>query len=159
MALVVAVQNKYVGKEIEVSLLDVDPAKASFTASINNAGSDKILRQLAIGSLVWGRVRKMTSYGVFVAIDGTYESALLHIGNISWHRVEQCEDVFQEDERIRAVIIGMDEGFTRLSISTRDLESNEGDMLVSKEGVYRDADENVLRFLSLIHISEPTRPY
>jgi ribosomal protein S1 len=148
----IVVQAQYVGKDVEVAIMSVDEDKRSFLCSINNAISDKILRQLSIGSLVWGTVRKIENYGVFVAIDDTYESALLHIGNISWERVRACEDVFKTGDRVRAVVTGMDEGFTRLSVSTRDLEGNEGDMMRSKESVYRDAEQNVKRFLE--HVAE-----
>lgn len=99
------------------------------------------------GSLVWGTVRRMTDYGVFLSIEGTFESALLHITNISWHRVPTIDTVFSEGDRVRAVVIGMDEGFSRLSVSTRDLEEQEGDMLSEPQRVYDNAERGVQRFL------------
>lgn len=142
----------FIGKEIEVSLMVVDREKYSFTASMINAESDRTLRGLRIGSLVWCRVRRMTDYGAFVSIEGTFESALLHITNVSWHRVPTIDAVFGEGDRIRAVVIGMDDGFSRLSVSTRDLEEQEGDMLRDPQVVYDNAERGVQRFLE--HVAE-----
>ena len=42
------------------------------------------------------------------------------------------QDVFTIGERVRAMLIGMDEGFQRISLSTAELEATPGDMLYSK---------------------------
>jgi small subunit ribosomal protein S1 len=55
--------------------------------------------------------------------------------------------VFNEGDRVRAVVIGMDEGFSRISVSTRDLELSEGDMLTDPQKVYDNAEQGVTRFL------------
>jgi ribosomal protein S1 len=83
----------YIGQEVEVSLMVLDEQKRTFTASMNNAVSDRALRQLRIGALVWGTARRLTNYGVFLSLDDTFESALLHITNVSWNRVPTIESV------------------------------------------------------------------
>lgn len=55
--------------------------------------------------------------------------------------------VFNEGDRVRAVVIGMDEGFSRISVSTRDLEETEGEMLTDPQKVYDNAERGVTRFL------------
>ena len=134
------------GKEVEVSLMDVSVARRSFTASVVNAASDRVLRQLRIGSLVNGTVTRIEAYGVFLSVDDTFQAALLHVTNMSWRRVEHVGDLFRVGDRVRAVVCGMDEGFQRVAVSTRDIEGEEGDMLRDKEAVFRDADKNVERF-------------
>ena len=44
-----------------------------------------------VGALVWGTVRRVESYGVFVGIDGTRLSGLLHISCISRSHIESVE--------------------------------------------------------------------
>lgn len=85
--------QKFIGQEIEVSLMQLNEEKRTFTASMINAASDRVLRQLRIGSLVWGTVKRLTDYGLFLSLDDTYERALLHITNVSWNRVPSIEDV------------------------------------------------------------------
>lgn len=79
-------------------------------------------------------------------IDDTAESGLLHLSNMSWHRIGSVADVMNVGDRVRAVVIGMDEGFTRISLSTKDIESAEGEMLRDPQAVYEKADETVKRF-------------
>ena len=42
------------------------------------------------------------------------------------------QDVFQVGERVRCLVMGMDENFTRISLSTAELEVNEGDIMFDK---------------------------
>lgn len=145
-------EELYMGKSIEVTLMTGDPARNSFTCSLKDAATHRALRRIKIGTLVWGTVRIVRDYGVFVAMDDTFESALLHISNMSWERVEETGDLFTEGDRVRAVVIGMDDGYTRISISTKDIEKDPGDMLGDRTKVYADADESVKPFLA--HVAE-----
>ena len=78
--------------------MQVCPEKNTFTASIRQAETNLALRRLHIGALVWGSVRLVKDYGVFVAIDDTFESALLHCSNFSWERVASIGDHLKEGE-------------------------------------------------------------
>lgn len=42
------------------------------------------------------------------------------------------QDIFQIGDRVCAMLIAMDEGFQRISLSTAELEATPGDMLYSK---------------------------
>ncbi len=42
------------------------------------------------------------------------------------------QDVFQIGERVRCLVMGMDENFTRISLSTAELEVREGDIMYDK---------------------------
>jgi S1 RNA binding domain len=95
------------------------------------------LKTLKIGQLIDGRVNKIKSYGLFVDIGGC--SALLHIDNISQNSVENLEKFFQAGDWIRAMIIGVDVERGRVSLSTKDLETEAGDMLKDLLLVYTNA--------------------
>jgi S1 RNA binding domain len=95
------------------------------------------LKTLKIGQLIDGRVNKIKSYGLFVDIGGC--SALLHIDNISQNPVENLEKFFQAGDWIRAMIIGVDVERGRVSLSTKDLEPEAGDMLKDLLLVYTNA--------------------
>jgi small subunit ribosomal protein S1 len=139
-------QRLYVGREVEVSLMAVSVEKRGFTASMTIAQSDRVIRQLRVGSLISGHIRRIESYGAFVGIADSHVSGMLHVSNISWERVRAVEDVFEVGDKIRAVVIGMEEGFKRIAVSTRDLEAEEGLMLHDKASVFAQADSNVKRF-------------
>ena len=40
---------------------------------------------------MWGTARRMSAFGVFVSIDGTHHTGLLHVSNISRDHVAYCE--------------------------------------------------------------------
>ena len=42
------------------------------------------------------------------------------------------QDVFQIGERVRCLVMGMDDNFTRISLSTAELEESEGDIMFEK---------------------------
>lgn len=68
-------------------------------------------------------------------------SALLHVSNISGQHVDHPEDVLQHGETVSAMIIGMDEDYTNISLSTAVLEEQKGDMVNDKKAVYETAVE------------------
>ncbi|BDA51306.1 30S ribosomal protein S1, chloroplastic [Coccomyxa sp. Obi] len=134
------VREKYHGKAIEVGIKDVAPQMRKVVLSMQQATNNKLIRQLTVGALVWGTVRRVEQYGVFVGIENTRFSGLLHISSISQAHIESVEDVFRIGDRVRAILIGMDEGFQRISLSTAELEATPGDMLYSKEKVFEEAE-------------------
>lgn len=136
-------RTKYEGKEIEVSIITVDEEKNRVVVSEKKAREHNGLRIVRPGSLVWGRVRSMREWGVFVELDNTRLSSLLHISNISQVNVPSIEDVFAMGDRVCAVVISMEADFRRISLSTADLERTAGDMLVDKEMVYMNAEQAV----------------
>ncbi|EIE19972.1 S1-domain-containing protein [Coccomyxa subellipsoidea C-169] len=134
------VKKKYLNKTIEVGIKDVSPQLRKVVLNMQQAITNRLLKKLTVGSLVWGTVRRVEPYGVFVGLEDTRFSGLLHISSISRAHIESVEDMFSVGDRVRAMLIGMDEGFSRISLSTSELEAAPGDMLFSKEKVYAEAD-------------------
>lgn len=132
-------QERYVGKDIPIALVGLDRLKEKVVVSETRAMESNAMRSIQPGALVWGTVRRMQEWGVFVGIDNTQMSCLLHISNISQATVNDIRDVFKVNDRVCAVVISMEEDFKRVSLSTADLEESAGDMLVDKEKVYKNA--------------------
>lgn len=81
-------EAKYTGKELKVAILQASADTKKIVCSALKARENEALRLLEVGALVHGRVRRIEDYGVFVGIDGTRMSGLLHISNISRVHVE-----------------------------------------------------------------------
>ncbi|KAK9813315.1 hypothetical protein WJX72_012362 [[Myrmecia] bisecta] len=131
----------YTGKVVEATITEVKQDFRKVVMSMTIAEHNKAVRGIKLGSLVWGEVRKINDFGCFVGLCGTKISGLLHISNISRARVERVEDCFQEGDRIRALVVGMDDGYARISLSTAELEEHEGDMIVNAVGVFENAEK------------------
>jgi small subunit ribosomal protein S1 len=79
---------------------------------------------------VQGEVRSLTDYGAFVDIGGA--DALLHVGEISWRRVNKPSDVLSTGQQIEAVIIKIDSDKRRIAISMKQLQPHPWDAVAEK---------------------------
>ncbi|KAK9843671.1 hypothetical protein WJX81_001927 [Elliptochloris bilobata] len=138
--------REYKDKEVIVSVAEVVPLHRKLMLSVTLGEHNLQLRSLEVGALVWGTVRRIEPFGLFLGLDKLKMSALLHISNMSRAHVADPADTFAIGERVRAIVVGMNPDGTRVSISTAELEPEDGDMLVDKEKVYAAADEQAKLF-------------
>jgi polyribonucleotide nucleotidyltransferase len=79
----------------------------------------------AVGEEYDGTVASVMPYGVFVDFAG--KSGLLHVSEISWTRIEDVSEVFDEGDSVKIKIIGKDEKTGKLRLSRKVLmEKPEG---------------------------------
>jgi predicted RNA-binding protein with RPS1 domain len=136
-----SLQDAYMKKRIRIAMLEMNRDDRRVVCSELRAVENDALRGLAVGKVIQGRVRKIEKFGVFVGIQGTKMSALLHVSNISGRHVDHPEDVLQNGETVTAMIIGMDEDYSNISLSTAVLEEERGAMMEDKKAVYDGAEE------------------
>ena len=86
--------------------------------------------ELKEGDAVSGTVRSLTDYGAFVDIGGV--DALLHIGDISWSRVNKSSDVLSEGQQIEAKVLKIDPEKRRVAIGLKQLQPHPWDSLAGK---------------------------
>ena len=136
-----SLQEAYMKKRIRIAMLEMNRDDRRVVCSEAKAVENDALRSLEVGKVIQGRVRKIEKFGVFVGIQGTKMSALLHVSNISGWHVDHPEDVLQNGETVSAMIIGMDEDYSNISLSTAVLEEERGAMMEDKKAVYEGAVE------------------
>jgi len=125
--------------EIDVVIKEVERVRSRVIVSNLHAESAKALRSLRIGSLIHGRITDIKPYGVFVSMNDTKKSGLLHVRHMSKVHIREPEELFSLGEKIYAVILDMDPSMQRYSLSTADLEVERGEMLYNKELVMQNA--------------------
>ena len=81
----------FTGKEVNLAVVEVVRASRKVVCSVVKAKENDDLRQLEVGSLVTGTVRRIEPFGVFVGINGTRVSGLLHISNVSRSHIETVQ--------------------------------------------------------------------
>lgn len=54
-----------------------------------------------------------------------------------------AQELFELEERVRAIVLGMEDDFSRISCSTAHLEEEPGDMVKDRQYVYDHAEEQV----------------
>lgn len=144
-----SLQAAYMKKRIRIALLEINKDDKRVVCSELRAIENDQIRKLEVGQIVQGRIRKIENFGVFVGIQGTRVSALLHVSNISKDHVNHPEDVLSLGETISAMIIGMNEDYSNISLSTAVLEEVDGDMLRNKKDVYSNATTMAERHMKM----------
>ncbi len=119
--------EKLVGQEIRCRIIKIDVDdedvvvdRRAIAEDEERAGKARRFDELKEGDQVHGEVRSLTDYGAFVDIGGA--DALLHVGEISWHRVNKPADVLSAGQQIEAVIIKIDADKHRIAISMKQLQ-------------------------------------
>src|ERR1700685_2546073 len=129
--------EKLVEQEIRCRIikLDVDDEdvvvdRRAIAEDEERAGKGRRFSELKEGDTVQGEVRSLTDYGAFVDIGGA--DALLHIGEISWRRINKPSDVLSTGQQIEAVIIKIDSDKRRIAISLKQLQPHPWDAVAEK---------------------------
>jgi small subunit ribosomal protein S1 len=82
------------------------------------------------GDIVTGTVRNLMDYGAFVDVGGV--DGLLHVGDISWSRVNNPSDVLSVGQQIEAKVLKIDVGKQRISLGMKQLQPHPWDSVAEK---------------------------
>ena len=163
---------KLVEQEIRCRIIKLDVAdedvvvdRRAIAEDEERAGKERRYSELKEGVRVQGEIRSLTDYGAFVDIGGA--DALLHVGEISWHRINKPSDVLSAGQQIEAVIIKIDPEKKRIAISMKQLQPHPWDAIAGKYKAGERVRGTVTRLMDfgafveiepgiegLIHISE-----
>jgi small subunit ribosomal protein S1 len=167
-----AEMEKLVTQEIRCRVIKLDTAEEDVVVDRRvvleedeRVVKEKRYSEVKEGETVQGTIRSLTDYGAFVDIGGA--DALLHVGEISWRRINKPSDVLSAGQRIEVKIIKIDSDKHRIAISLKQLQPHPWDAVAEKYkpgervrgAVSRIADFGAFVELEpgiegLIHISE-----
>ncbi len=116
--------------KLDVEDEDVVVDRRAIAEDEEKAGKERRFSELKEGDTVQGEVRSLTDYGAFVDIGGA--DALLHVGEISWQRINRPSDVLSVGQRIEAKIIKIDSEKGRIAISMKQLQPHPWDAVAEK---------------------------
>lgn len=119
--------DSLIGQTLTVTFLELDRDRNKLVLSQRQATRSVHFNQLELGQLVEGKIVSIKPFGLFIDFDGI--TGLLHIKQVSQSFIESLPAVFQIGQPLAAVIIDLDEGKGRISLSTRVLENYPGEML------------------------------
>jgi len=114
-----------VGDQVETVVLDVKPRDRRVSLGIKQLEADPwttVASRYDIGSVVEGRVRKLTDFGAFIEIEEGVDG-LVHISDLSWtKRVKHPSEVLKKGQLVQAVILNIDAPNRRLSLGVKQLQ-------------------------------------
>ena len=138
-----------VGKTLGVAFLEVNPETRKLVLSEKRAATAARFSELEVGQLVEGQVVAVKPYGFFIDLGGV--SGLLHQSMITGGSLRSLREVFNQGDRVKALITEMDPGRGRIALNTALLEGQPGELLIEKDKVMAEATDrankarNVLR--------------
>jgi len=114
-----------VGDQVEAVVLDVKPRERRVSLGIKQLEADPwttVASRYDVGSVVEGRVRKLTDFGAFIEIEEGVDG-LVHISDLSWtKRVKHPSEVLKKGQLVQAVILNIDAPNRRLSLGIKQLQ-------------------------------------
>ncbi len=128
-----------VNEELPLKFLEVDEDRNRLVLSHRRALVERKMNKLEVGEVVIGTVRGIKPYGAFIDIGGV--SGLLHISEISHNHIETPHTVLNVNDEVKVMIIDLDAERGRISLSTKQLEPEPGDMTRDPAEVYARAEE------------------
>ncbi|MGD1948855.1 MAG: 30S ribosomal protein S1 [Leptolyngbyaceae cyanobacterium] len=133
-----------VGEALPLKFLEVDEERNRLVLSHRRALVERKMNGLQVGEVVIGTVRGLKPYGAFIDIGGV--SGLLHISEISHDHIDTPNTVLNVNDEIKVMIIDLDAERGRISLSTKQLEPEPGDMVKNPDIVFEKAEEMAERY-------------
>ncbi len=110
-----------VGDVVKVLIKDIAGEKIALSLKFeeNNPWRDAASKY-AIGSVVTGRVARMTDFGAFIELESGID-ALLHVSQISKEHIDKPSDVLKTGEEVTAKVVDFNEADKKISLSIKAL--------------------------------------
>ena len=118
--------DQYINKEIDLRVVKFNEMRKNVVVSHKAIIEDTLAEQrdelfskLEVGSVIDGRVKNITDFGVFVDLGGI--DGLLHITDLSWGRVNHPSEIVNMDDELTVKIIDFDQDKKRVSLGLKQL--------------------------------------
>ena len=116
----------YLDKEIDLRIVKLNESRKNIVVSHKLIIEESLLEQrealfkeIEIGSIMDGRVKNITDFGVFVDLGGI--DGLLHITDLSWGRVNHPSEIIEINDEITVKVIEYDAERKRVSLGLKQL--------------------------------------
>lgn len=119
--------QKLVGQDVEVRILSIDVEKEDIVVDRRvvleeDAAKKKEERFQALkeGDVVKGRVRSVTDFGAFLDLGGV--DGLLHVADMSWHRVGKPADLVNVGDELEVKILKLNPNTHKVSLGLKQMQ-------------------------------------
>ncbi|HWR53152.1 MAG TPA: 30S ribosomal protein S1 [Bryobacteraceae bacterium] len=113
------------GDQVEAVVLAVIPKDRRISLGIKQLEPDPwttVEQRYSVGSVVEGRVRKLTDFGAFIEIEEGIDG-LVHVSDISWtKRVKHPSEALKKGQLVQAVVLHINASNRRLSLGIKQLQ-------------------------------------
>jgi small subunit ribosomal protein S1 len=139
-------KEEMIGEEFPLKFLEVVEERNRIILSHRRVLIEQKITHLQVGEVLSGTIQNMKPYGAFIDIGGV--SALLHNSEISHFPIDTPHSVFNMNDEVKVIIINLDTEQYQISLSTKQLEAEPGDMVKNPQLVYDKAEEMAAKYRS-----------
>lgn len=135
-------------EEIEVKILNVDPEKKKISLGRKQLLPkpwDLAPEKYVVGSDVEGKVVRIAPFGAFVQLEPTIDG-LIHISQVSDHRIEKVEDVLRVGDTVTARVLEVNPEKKRISLSIREILNEQKAAAAPQEDSFEDEELVIEKF-------------
>ncbi len=113
-----------VGEHLTVLIKEINGSKIALSLKFDDANPWKdAADKFAVGSVLTGRVARMTDFGAFVELEPGVD-ALLHVSQISKEHIDKPSDVLSVGEEVTAKVVDFNEADRKISLSIKALSAS-----------------------------------
>lgn len=130
--------NPWLGKDLEVRVITVDPTATKLVLSAKVVAREKEseernhkISMMAPGSVLEGKVESLMPYGAFINL-GNGLSGLVHISQICERRIKKPGDVLEVGQTVKVKVLNTNDG--KISLSIRALQEEMVDTSAEEVG-------------------------
>jgi small subunit ribosomal protein S1 len=159
-----------IGDVIEAVVLSVDTERKRISLGMKQIEPNPwttVDERYPVGSEVEGKVRNLTDFGAFIALEEGIDG-LIHISDMSWtQRVKHPSDLLKKGQKVKAVVLNVDKDNERLSLGLKQMEPDPWTLVPSKYHVGQEIRVKIVKVANfgafaeledgvegLIHLSE-----
>jgi len=163
--------NIFVGKPLPVKIIKLNPQKKNIIVSRLEVLEEEEelakqrLNEIKVGSILEGTISNIAEFGLFVNLEGI--EGLVHISEISWHRVNKIENLYKVGDKVKVQVIDVDKESKRITLSIKRLQPHPWQIVAQKYPIGSRVKGKVKKILDfgffvelepgiegLVHISE-----
>ncbi|HNQ63223.1 MAG TPA: 30S ribosomal protein S1 [Syntrophorhabdaceae bacterium] len=115
------------GEWLELVILGIDNEKKRISLGLKQLMPDpwdELAREYPVGSVIKGKVKNITDFGMFVGI-GNGIDGLVHMSEVSWSRRKKTvTDTYKKGSMVDALVINIDKGQKKFSLSIKQLNED-----------------------------------
>ncbi|MCJ9429801.1 30S ribosomal protein S1 [Kordiimonas marina] len=114
-------------QEVEVMVLEVDPAKRRISLGLKQCGEnpwEAFSAKYPAGTEIEGEVKNITEFGLFIGLDGDVDG-MVHLSDLDWERSgEEAIQDFKKGDMVKAVVLDVDTKKERISLGIKQLSGD-----------------------------------
>jgi ribosomal protein S1 len=150
----------YVGQSLKVKVIEINKQKRravfshkEYAILEKQAQREAFWKEIEVGKVVEGEVKRITNFGAFVDIGGM--DGLVHVTEMSWGRIKPASEFVKVGDKVNVKIIDLNQAENKISLSIKQLTDEPWSQFEEKysvDGVYEGKVVNLTDFGAFVEL-------